>query len=659
MKLRFLWVLTLVFSMSFAQTTYWQQEVNYTMDFLLDVDENIYSGTQKVKYTNASPDVLNEIYFHAYFNAFQPNSMMDVRSRTIMDPDKRVGSRIVGLNDKEIGYTQISDVVRNGETLKTTTVGTLIKVETGEIQPGETIELEMKVQSQIPVQIRRSGRDNAQGIRYTMTQWYPKVAAYDVDGWHIDQYIGREFYGEWGSFDLCLTIDKSYILGGSGVLQNVMNLSNSYGYSTKGAEKKENSRYTTSDNLNTWHFVAENVHDFAFAADPDYTHKLVTLKNGQELHFFYQEKDNENKGWEKLFEDMPKVFNLAKKQFGDYPYAQYSFIQGGDGGMEYPMCTMVKGSSRGTAIHELMHSWYQGMLATNELWFEWMDEGFTTWSSVELEHSLGWQKDSPKYCDHHSSVRGYNYLVSIKKEEPICTHADMYETNVGYGVSAYSKGELFLENLSYIVGKEKVYEILREYHSEWAFKHPKPENFIRIAEKVSGMNLDHFFIDWTKTTKHIDYAVKSVSWNGNTTTIDIERVGEMAMPLEVTLNLKGGSKIMLYAPLTQMYGSKTDFRSKDVVNIGAIPWVNKSIELPLEDLPISKIESIEIFAGWDIPDTKQWNNLFELKGLNTSKEKGGYTLELKKTIKKVKEKNKKGKKVKKKKTFFEKTYKSL
>lgn len=623
-----------------AQNGYWQQEVSYKMDIDLNVESNVFTGKEHIVYTNHAPEALNKMYLHLYWNAFQPNSLMDERSRNILDPDSRVGDRIVHLEDDEIGYTYVSSVKHNGVNLPFKITGTILEIQGMNIAPGQTVEFDLEFETQVPVQIRRSGRDNKQGIRYTMTQWYPKIAAYDVNGWHIDQYVGREFYGEWSDFDVCITLDDAYTVAGTGNLQNVSKLSNNFGYDLADGTL-ETERYTADKGENTWHFTAENVHDFAWASDPNYEHKKVDLPTGQQLHFFYQQDDNKNEGWEKLMVDMPTVFKIANDKFGKYPYKQYSFIQGGDGGMEYPMCTMVKGSSRGTAIHELMHSWYQGMLATNELWYEWMDEGFTSWASGEIEHIIN-EKDGE--VDHTGAKKSYQNLVGYKLEEPICNHADMYHTNFGYGVSAYSKGTLFLENLQYIVGRDNLYAILKEYHKQWAFKHPTPEVFIRIAEEISGINLDHFFIDWTKTIKHIDYGIKRVKTDGNQVEITVANSGEMAMPLEIMVETNSGDKTIYYAPLLQMYGRKTQFtEGAKVIDLNPIPWTRPFFNLQLEE-SASNIKSIRIFGNENIPDVEELDNLIEMSKLPALNKE--YFTNIVKETKKVKRKNKEGKKEK-------------
>ena len=179
--------LFLIFGISYSQTAYWQQKVAYDMEIDMDVNTNQFKGVQKLVYTNNSPDTLNRVFYHLYFNAFQPGSMMDVRSRSISDPDPRVGSRIEALKEDEIGFQKIDKLVQDGKKVKYEVVGTILEVELAKpILPGGESTFLMEFNAQVPLQIRRSGRDNKEGIRYSMTQWYPKMAEYDYQGWHAN-----------------------------------------------------------------------------------------------------------------------------------------------------------------------------------------------------------------------------------------------------------------------------------------------------------------------------------------------------------------------------------------------------------------------------------------------------------------------------------------
>ena len=299
---------------------YYQQQANYVMNIELDDKNHRIDGTETITYTNNSPDQLEQVFYHLYFNAFQPGSMMDIRSRNIKDPDRRVGDRISKLSDEEIGYQKIKSLKQNGKKVDFVVEGTILEVQLNKpIATGETITLEMEFEAQVPLQIRRTGRDNAEGIRYSMAQWYPKLSEYDYQGWHANPYIGREFYGVWGNFDVKIAIDKEYLIGGTGYLQNPLEIG--HGYEDAGQTVKQK----VKKGKLTWHFKAPNVHDFMWAADPEYLHDKIKMANGTTLHFFHQEGQNvEN--WSKLPAITERAMEYANKNFGQYPYEQFAFF---------------------------------------------------------------------------------------------------------------------------------------------------------------------------------------------------------------------------------------------------------------------------------------------------------------------------------------------
>jgi hypothetical protein len=380
-----------------------------------------------------------------------------------------------------------------------------------------------------------------------MSQWYPKMAEYDFEGWHADPYIAREFHGVWGDFDVKLTIDKDYVVGGTGYLQNPNEIG--HGYETGKIKKLRGNKLT-------WHFVAPNVHDFTWAADPDYIHDTYQGENNVTLHFLYKKTLSEEylKGWKELQPKTAELLSYYNTHIGKYPYKQYSVIQGGDGGMEYAMCTLITGKRKsgslfGVTAHEFAHTWFQFLLATNEAKHEWMDEGFTTYiSGLASNNILEKNVDNPT----SGSYSGYFYLVKSGKEQPQTTHADRYEFNQAYGIAAYSKGAVFLAQLGYVIGEDNLKQTLKSYFSEWHFKHPTPNDFIRVAEKVSGLELDWYLNDWTRTTNTIDYAVKTVEEN----TITLERIGIMPMPIDLKVTYKDGTSEYFYIPLQMMRGEK-------------------------------------------------------------------------------------------------------
>ncbi len=609
-------VLSLMPIVLLAQTPRWQQRVSYTMDIDFDHTTHRFTGTQRLVYYNNSPDQLDRAFWHLYFNAFQPGSMMDVRSRTISDPDRRVVDRISKLKPEEEGHLHVKTLKMNGQPVAFEEVGTILEARLPEpIPPGTSVVFEMEFWGQVPVQIRRSGRDNAEGIAYSMSQWYPKLCEYDYQGWHPEPYIGREFYGVWGDFDVTIHIDRKYILGATGVLQNPEAIG--YGYLPEGQKLQR----PKGDKL-SWHFKAENVHDFVWAADPDYKHVVYRRKDGTLLHFLYQENERTREPWAQLPQIMDRAFDFINAHYGQYPYPQYSFIQGGDGGMEYPMATLITGERKlsslvGVSVHELMHSWYQGVLATNESLYAWMDEGFTSYATSEVMNFLCQQGLIPGQWTenpHRSDYQVYTRFALSGQEEPLSTHADHFQTNRAYSIGSYVKGAIFLHQLQYIVGKQAFDKIMLDYFDTWKFRHPNDEDFIRVAERNSGMVLDWYHQYWINTTHTIDYGIAEVRPIGKRKVlIKLMRVGKMPMPLDVVVTYKDGSQELITIPLRIMRGAKPQEHPQMAFRVADDwPWVNPTYELVLDDdVKWKNVQRVEIDPSGRLADINKLNNVWE------------------------------------------------
>ena len=503
----------------------------------------------------------------------------------------------------------------DGQPLNYETVGTILEVTLDKpILPESTVQLDMEFNSQVPLQIRRSGRDSREGISYSMAQWYPKLAEYDYQGWHANPYIGREFYGVWGDFNVNITIDKSYIVAAGGVLQNPEEIG--YGYTDEMGPAA-----SATGSTMTYRFKADNVHDFMWAADPDYKHTKLMSNDGVELHFFFQENDKTRENWALLPELMNKSLSQINKTYGKYPYPVYYFIQGGDGGMEYPMGTLITGerslgSLVGVSIHEWMHSWYHMILGTNESLYSWMDEGFTSYSTAEIINYLRLIKAMPgKFSlnPHERSVKGYARFMQSGLEEALTTHSDHFQTNQAYGAAAYTKGSLFLKQIRSIIGEQAFNRGMLKYYDMWKFKHPNPNDFIRIMEKESDLELDWFKEYWVQSTHQIDYGVDTMYAKGNGTTIQLAKVGRMPMPLDVTVTLADGEKLVYNIPLRIMRGDKSAHTT--VKNFSVVedwPWVEDSYLLTI-DIPSTSITSVEIDEAVHVVDVDRANNVFPRK----------------------------------------------
>ena len=529
---------------------YWQQKVDYTMSVELDAKTADYTGVQKLVYTNNSPETLSKVFYHLYFNAFRPGSDMAIRLKNGGDRNGRFKVNIDSLSAFQSGYLKVSSLKQDGVPAKIIESGTILEVTLNKpLASGASTVLDLEFNGHVPDLVRRAGKNSKEGVHFSMAQWYPKMSEYDVDGWNTDPYTGREFHGVWGDFDVKITLDKDYTVGGSGYLQNADKIGKGYSDRKKAKTKKGKI---------TWHFIAPNVHDFTFAADTDYIHDIYPGPNNVDLHFFYKNNPEIIENWKKLQPLTAELMAFFNEKVGPYPYKQYSVIHGGDGGMEYAMLTLITGNRKfgslvGVTAHEMAHSWFQHVLATNETKHEWMDEGFTSFiSTLGTNKVLKVEKDFP----HEGSYNGYFRLAKSGVEQPQSTNANRYHYNFAYESTAYSKGAVFLGQLGYIIGRDNLYKTLQAYYNEFKFKHPVPNDIRRIAERVSGIQLRWYLTDWTQTTNTIDYGITSVEAEENATRISLERKGLMPMPLDVLIQYKDGTQEVHYIPITLMRGEK-------------------------------------------------------------------------------------------------------
>lgn len=603
---------------------YWQQHADYKMEVSMDVKNYQYKGKQELVYTNNSPDTLRKVFYHLFPNAFQPGSEMDARLHSIKDPDGRMVNKVKGADGKEvkqsrietlkpneIGFLKIANFKQDGAAAQTRTSGTVLEVTLAKpILPNSKSTFTLDFDGQVPVQIRRSGRNNSEGVELSMSQWYPKLAEFDFEGWHADPYIAREFHGVWGNFDVKITIDKEYTIGGSGYLQDKNEIG--HGYEDAGVTVT----YPKKAKTLTWHFIAPNVHDFTWAADKEYTHDIVKGPNNVDLHFFYKNNPKTTANWKQMEPLMVKVMDYYNHKVGAYPYKQYSFIQGGDGGMEYAMCTLMLGNGTlegilGTATHELGHSWFQHILASNESKHPWMDEGFTTYIEDSALNEL--KGDKKEVNPFKGAYNAYYSLVNSGKEQPQTTHGDRYDENRPYSISSYIKGCLFLSQLSYVIGQENLDATLRRYYNDFKFKHPIPNDIKRSAERVSGAELDWYLIDWAQTANTIDYGIKDVADNAGKTTVTLERIGRMPMPIDLVVEYTDGTSESFYIPLRMMNFIKPNPNpnvKRTVLEDWAWAMSNYSFTI---DKSKTTIKKISIDPSGLMADIKAANNVFEVK----------------------------------------------
>lgn len=611
MKKSFILILVGIFSFAFGQQNpYYQQDAKYKMDIDVDVKNFTYQGKQSITYTNNSPDQLDVIYLHLYWNAFKKGSMMDERvTKRGKSGDSRLfkngKSRLSDIPDNKEGSQNIHWIKQNGKEVKFEVQETILKVYLNQpISPKSSTSFTMEWDAVIPKQIRRSGRQNMEGIEMTMTQWYPKIAEYDYDGWATFDYVGREFHSIFADYDVNITIDTDYVIGAGGVLQNPENVK---GYSTKSKIKGKKA---------TWHWKAEDILDFAWAADPDYSVENFQINDGTKIYFVYQ-KNEKTKVWEQAKPYVKNFFQLMNAKFGQYQYPTYSFIQGGDGGMEYGMCTMVRGETdnlrrlMGLFCHEGGHSWFQQMVATNESVRPWMDEGFTSYAEAYVMFQLF----PPKQNVPHpflGTLNGYANFAKSGKEEPAVWLGDHHNRGDAYSVASYTKGETYLVELGYIVGEENLDKILKQYFATWKMKHPTDRDFLHIAQKVSGMDLKWFHHYWINTTKTIDYAIKNVDYGKNKTTITLTKKGDIPMPIDFSILTKDNQIVNYHIPtnLTRTWKKKDVFGDFKTLNYWNWTADEYTFSIPYTK---SQLKVLGIDFSQRIADINTEDNFLEVK----------------------------------------------
>ena len=606
MKILIFFLFMLFFSLGVSQENEfrWQQKVDYRMVIDVDVEKHTYKGTQRLIYTNNSPDDLYRVFYHLYFNAFKPGTDLEQNSRYSADDSRTMSKNILMLDEKDWGDVQIKWMIQDKVPVDFKVEETILEVTLAEpIKAGESTMLEMEFFVQTPAMIRRSGKKSEDGVAFSMSQWYPKLCQYDDEGWHANPYIGREFYGIWGDFDVTINIDKDYVVAASGYLQNPEKIGHGYAPLKEGVVHEDKI---------AWRFIAPDVHDFSWAADPLFTHDYIDVDDGPRVHFFYKSDSKYVDLWQEFQPNSVEFLKFFSETIGKYPYDQYSIIMAGDGGMEYAMCTFIDGVGHPTLYslysvtsHEIAHTWFQFLMATNESKHSWMDEGFTSYiDDVAMNVILNEGKNLP----NANAYKDYFRWVATGLEEPMTTHADRFKYDAGYGMTAYDKGSIFLSQLQYIIGKENFDNTLRKYFNDWSFRHPKPNDFIRSAEKVSGLELDWYLLDWAQSTMTIDYSVNSTYGVDNKTKVILKRVGQMGMPVDLQIKLSSGETLNYNIPMTKMRGAKPQDAS---ILLKSWSWAKPYYEAWL-DVDSKNIEKIIIDPKNEMADINRNNNCLEL-----------------------------------------------
>ncbi|MEE9269513.1 MAG: M1 family aminopeptidase [Candidatus Krumholzibacteria bacterium] len=569
-----------------ASQDYFQQFVHYTIRVRLDTGNHKLSGTETITYINNSPDTLRQFYLHLY-----PNAYRSKESALMKDVRRRLNGTLFDLPEKHRSHLNISEVTIDGKTVTPEVDDTVARMDLPTpLAPGESMKIFLRFEEKVR---RHLGRAGYRDKHYDLAQWYPKVVVYDEKGFHPDKFRLGEFYGEFGTFDVHIEVPQNYVIAATGMVADGdpgWSLNPPSGKSKKNKEKTDESTYKTV------HFHAENVHDFAWSADPNFVVQDTTV-SGIEIRSFYRKH---NKAWrDSSLAHGVRAINWLSEKVGMYPYPQVSIVDALlGGGMEYPMLVMDGRVSEGLVVHEIGHIYFFGIFGNDEREEAWLDEGFTTFqTSWYMQDRYGpygitrkwnwYQRMTPQFTEM-ARMRGRVFpLLRLGYGERVSTRAEDFEHD--YYTMVYRKAALMFFALRYVVGEGVFDDILEKYFEEWKLKHVNEARFQQVCEEVSGQDLGWFFEEWLHTKKKCDYRLAemktSASERGDayTTRLRIERVGEMIMPLAVEFTFADGS--------TQTV--KVD---------GRLRTINKSYNFP--EKPVRAV----INPANEIADMKPWDN---------------------------------------------------
>lgn len=550
-----------------AFTQYWQQKIDYTLSVQLNDETHELTGNESFDYNNLSPDALTEIYIHVW-----PNAYKDKNSALAKQLYHGGNKELYYGEDKNRGYIKNLDFKVDGNSCKwdfDPENPDIVKIILEKpLLPNSKITISTPFMVKIPSgEISRLGHI---GQSYQITQWYPKPAVYDHKGWHPIPYLNQgEFYSEYGSFDVSITIPKNYIVGATGVLQNPDEVAFMDEMAKKTTDnmqeliallpgEKRDSFPETAKEWKTLRFVQDNVHDFAWFADKRFQvlKGEITLPHSQRKVTSWALFTPANvMKWKNAIEYINDGTYYYSKWNGDYPYAAVTAIDGtisAGGGMEYPMITVIGNASSSeelevVIVHEVGHNWFYGILGSNERQHGWMDEGMNT--ANEMRYVATKYPENKRMSDmfangklhfndldhHDMGDIMYRTLATLGMDQPIETHSTDF-SSANYGAIMYQKTGLVFQYLRDYLGEELYDQCMQTYYDTYKFKHPYPEDMKRIFEGISGKKLDWVFIDLIQTTNVLDYKLQNVKHDKlmNTFSVKVSNKGGVQGPASVT-----------------------------------------------------------------------------------------------------------------------------
>ncbi|PCJ84233.1 MAG: aminopeptidase [Flavobacteriales bacterium] len=616
---------------------YWQQDVHYNIKANIDEKTNIISGQEKLIYYNNSPHDLTHVFFHLYQNAFQPDAYYD----NLQKNNKKKPH--YGKYESEKKGTEIVKLTVNGEEVKTELDNTILKVMLPEaLKSGESITFDVDFLTYFDGEggVRRrmktfqsygSDRSDVRYRHYDGVHWYPRISVYDRKfGWTTDQHLGREFYGDFGTFDVELTFANHFVVEATGFLQNrdevlpedlrkKLDIKN-FEQKPWGSRPSEIITYN-SEVRKTWKYHAENVHDFAFTADP--TYRIGEAKWNDYVCYSLAQEHHASL-WQNAAEYAAKIIKIFSEDFGMYTYHKMIVADARDG-MEYPMLTLDGGYDpgyRGLLVHEIGHNWFFGQIGNNETYRASLDEGFTqfltAWGQsiidgdtiITVPEKSWYKKKFRKPTIVRERVAYRRYLQDAIKGEapPLNIHSDGFNGALRHGGGyrhVYYKTAVMLYNLQYVLGDELFYKAMKNYFAQWKICHPYFDDLRKSFVNYTKVDLNWFFDQWLETGKSIDYGIKSVKKGKgeNEYIITFKRKKRMHMPLDFSVYTTDGKENKFYIPNTWF---------EKETNATVLPrWIGWDKVQPEYEAKITvegKIEDVKIDPSGRLADVNKLDN---------------------------------------------------
>ncbi len=577
---------------------YWQQRADYRIRATLDPATHRISGTGTIHYVNHSPDPLPYLWLHVEQNICAPGS---VTSQLDQPPLVFLGSAFDFSCQGFVGAPTLTSLAIGGREVVRTRYGTTMRVDLpATLVPGDSLDLDAAWSFEVPPSgAARMGRD---GDLYEVAQWYPRMAVYDdVRGWNHEPYIGAgEFYLEYGSFDVELTVPASFVVAATGQLQNPeavltaaqrdrLALARTSDttiaiITTAEANDPSRSRPRGGGTL-TWHFRADSVRDFAFAAAPGMQWDASGWA-GILIETLYRPRAVR---WREANRMARHAIRSFSERWFQYPYSHATTVEGPIEGMEYPMLTFVPDSParedlQWVVMHEFGHQWFPMVVGSNERLYPWMDEGFNTFIDLQVAADYFTGTAYGDSIQVHPLHLAADHALPGAEQPLITRPVEVHDLFW----SAYQKPALMLSQLrDEVLGRERFEAAFREYLRTWAFRHPTPADFFRLMRDQSGMDLDWFWRGWVMTTARLDQAVTGIGTEGDRPVVQLENRGTMVMPLRMAVQYADGTTRTVTLPV-EMWNLGDRFTWRDEAG--------------------RRIASVEVDPGDRLPDTDRRNN---------------------------------------------------